>query len=82
MLAKQSERAVDPQSVEEYLKQNGNMAHFETSAKEDINIKPAFLEVVKQSLKNIAKEEMFIPAISIGADRARLQPKKQNGLCC
>ena len=57
------------------------MAHFETSAKDDLNVKEGFLEVVKQALANVHEEDMYIPPTNA------FKPKISNnrppsGSCC
>lgn len=39
----------------------GGTPHFETSAKDDINVEPAFQLIARNALKNKADEDFYVP---------------------
>lgn len=41
---------------------NGNIPHFETSAKEDINVEAAFQCIARNALRNEADEDLWVAA--------------------
>jgi len=58
------------------------MSHFETSAKDDLNVKEAFLDVVRLSLANIREEDMYIPPPSGFNPRLVNNNRPPSGGCC
>ena len=75
---RETERAVEKATAEEFCKENGGMTLFETSAKEDLNVKEAFLEVVKRASEQHQEEEISVlPSIQI-----KPTDKKSSGKGC
>lgn len=81
---KEGELKVSEQKVKQYCSQKNNMSYFETSAKDDINIKLAFEEVAKLAFRRDNADDVFIPK----NDPVKLSPdnnkntNKNNGGCC
>lgn len=58
----------------------GGIPHFETSAKEDVNVEPAFQLVARNALRNKADEDFYVPeAVDLNAQAAAA---KTAGGCC
>lgn len=45
------------------LQAKGGLPYFETSAKEDINVEAAFLQIARNALRHEKEEEAFMPDI-------------------
>ena len=48
---------VSEQKIKQYCQTKGNMAYFETSAKDNLNVDKAFEEVARLAFKREAKDE-------------------------
>ena len=68
--------------MEDYCNQNGNIPHFETSAKDDANVKELFLEVVKIALENYREEEPYFPPNANFQARVAAKSTGGKGGCC
>ena len=59
----------------------GGIPHFDTSAKEDINVEEAFQTIARNALQNEAEEELFIPdTVDVGAAAAPRRAAQAS--CC
>lgn len=75
---REAERTVDAGTAEEYCRDHGGMRHFYTSAKDDVNVNEAFLEVVRQAAEQFQEDEIsHLPQIQV-----KPQEKKAAGGCC
>ena len=54
---KKGEIKVSEQKIKQYCQSKGNLAYFETSAKDNINVEKAFEEVAKLAFKRDQKDE-------------------------
>ena len=76
---KETERAVDKNTALDFCRDNGNMPLFETSAKDDLNVKDAFLEVVRLAAEQHKDEEIsVIPSL----ERKRPDAGAKSSSCC
>jgi len=74
-----SDRQVQREEAEQWGQMNGNMPHFETSAKDAINVDEAFEAAVKQIIK---MESNFESSRNHHTDTVDLSKKKPSGGCC
>ena len=59
------------------------MAHFETSAKDDSNVKEAFFSVIQFALNNYHEDEPYFPPnANLQARLATNAKNQQGGGCC
>jgi len=73
-------RAVGDKKARAWCASKGDIPHFETSAKEDINVDAAFQTIARNALKNEAEEELYVPdTVDVGAQAA---PRSTQGGCC
>jgi len=54
---KQSDRKVSEQKIKQYCQQKGNMAYYETSAKDNTNVEKSFEDVARLAFKRDQKED-------------------------
>jgi len=71
-------RAVSDYRARRWCGAKGNLPHFESSAKEDINVESAFQRIARNALKNEPEEEYYMPDVTI--DPGRPAPKTDG--CC
>jgi Ras-related protein Rab-7A len=61
-------RAVSDKKARAWCAAKGDIPHFETSAKEDINVEAAFQTIARNALRNEAEEELYVPdTVDVGA---------------
>ena len=56
---KESERRVKATDAKEWCKQNGNIPYYETSAKENIQVEDAFIEITRMAIKRESENNIF-----------------------
>ncbi|GAX76802.1 hypothetical protein CEUSTIGMA_g4248.t1 [Chlamydomonas eustigma] len=72
-------RTVSKKKAEAWAQSKGSLPYFETSAKEDINVEMAFMQIARNALRNEKEEEIFMPdAVNMNTTAA---PKKSNSCC-
>ena len=54
-------RPCPPRVCVQWCGSKGGIPHFDTSAKEDINVEEAFQTIARNALQNEAEEELFVP---------------------
>ena len=54
---KESDRKVSEQKIKQFCQSKGNIAYFETSAKDNLNVDKAFEEVARLAFKREVKDE-------------------------
>eukprot|EP00878_Enallax_costatus_P001655 GHUV01001807.1.p1 GENE.GHUV01001807.1~~GHUV01001807.1.p1 ORF type:complete len:207 (+),score=38.84 GHUV01001807.1:185-805(+) len=54
-------RQVSEKKAKAWCSAKGNIPHYETSAKEDINVEPAFSCIARHALRNEPEEEFYVP---------------------
>jgi GTPase SAR1 family protein len=73
-------RQVSEKKARAWCTSKGGIPHFETSAKEDVNVEPAFQLVARNALRNKADEDFYVPeAVDLNAQAAAA---KSAGGCC
>lgn len=65
-LDRESERKVKTTDAKAWCKENGDMAYYETSAKENISVDDAFVEMAKMAIKRDSNNQIFSLPDSIG----------------
>ena len=58
---RESERKVEKARVEAWCQGNGNLASFETSAKENLGVAEAFENITSQASKMVKEDEIYVP---------------------
>jgi Ras-related protein Rab-7A len=72
-------RTVSKKKAEAWTQSKGGLPYFETSAKEDINVETAFMQIARNALRNEKEEEIYMPdAVNMNTSAV---PKK-NSSCC
>jgi Ras-related protein Rab-7A len=72
-------RTVSKKKAEAWALSKGGLPYFETSAKEDVNVETAFMQIARNALRNEKEEEIFMPdAINMNTSAA---PMKKNSCC-
>lgn len=72
-------RVVSEKKAKQWCASKGNIPHFETSAKEDINVEAAFQCIARNALRNETEEECYIPdSVDVSTST---NVKKSNGCC-
>jgi len=72
-------RTVSKKKAEAWAQSKGGLPYFETSAKEDINVETAFMQIARNALRNEKEEEIYMPdAVNMNTSAV---PKK-NSSCC
>ncbi|GMH39247.1 hypothetical protein BSKO_07145 [Bryopsis sp. KO-2023] len=72
-------RAVSEYKARRWCSSNGGIPHFETSAKEGVNVDSAFETIARNALKNETPDEIFAPdPIDM---HERNAPKQSTGCC-
>lgn len=71
-------RVVSEYKARRWCSGNGNIPHFETSAKEGVNVDEAFETIARNALKNETPDEIFSPD---PIDMDQRPPAKQGGCC-
>ena len=73
-------RQVSEKKARQWCAAKGSLPHFETSAKEDLNVDDAFQTIARNALRNEAEEELYIPeTVDVGAAAA---PRRPSSSCC
>lgn len=65
-LDKETDRKVKTSDAKAWCKENGDMAYYETSAKENISVDDAFIEMAKMAIKRDSNNQIFSLPDSIG----------------
>lgn len=76
-----SRRQVSLKKAKAWCEERGNIPHFETSAKQAVNVEQAFLQIARNALQNEqdTKEQTYIPdSLNLTPDA----PAKKPGGCC
>ena len=84
------QRRVDSGKAEAWCKQNHDMGYFETSAKDNVQVKDAFIEMVRKAIKRDPKDQIILPDNIAGPSMGgglKLSAKKggtqvQGNRCC
>ena len=76
---KEGEIKTSEQKVRSYCSQKNNIAYFETSAKDNINIESAFEEVAKLAFKRDQSDVLFIPKTQVNLEQKNT---KKESSCC
>jgi len=72
-------RTVSKKKAEAWAQSKGGLPYFETSAKEDINVETAFMQIARNALRNEKEEEIYMPdAVNMNTSAV---PRK-NSSCC
>lgn len=74
-------RQVSEKQVKAWCKAKGELAYFETSAKEDTNVDVAFQAVARSALHNEEEEEIFLPETVDVAARSGAGRSVQTSCC-
>jgi len=77
---KEGEIKVSEQKIKQYCQSKNNIAYFQTSAKDNLNIEASFEEVAKLAFKLDTNEEVFIPKTQVVLDPKK-QQTNQKGCC-
>jgi Ras-related protein Rab-7A len=73
-------RAVTEKKAKAWCASKGDVRHFDTSAKDDVNVAAAFECIARNALRNEAEEEPFVPdALDVAA---AAPARKAAGGCC
>lgn len=73
-------RTVSEKKAKAWCSSKGDLSHFETSAKEDINVDTAFETVARNALSNETEEELYVPdTVDVGSTQA---PRTSPSSCC
>ena len=65
-------RTVAEKKAKAWCASKGDIPHFDTSAKEDLNVDSAFRTVARNALSNEAEEELYVPdTVDVGAAAAQ-----------
>ena len=68
---RESDRQVQSAKAKQWCQQYSDMPYFETSAKENISVEDAFIEIAKMAMKREAESNMlFMPGTIGGAEGA------------
>lgn len=73
-------RVVSEKKAKQWCASKGNIPHFETSAKTDVNVEAAFTCIARNALKNEREEELYQPDAVDMANQASKAPRKNS--CC
>lgn len=65
-LDRESERKVKAQDAKAWCKENGNIPYFETSARENVSVEDAFVEMAKMAIKRESENQIFSLPDTIG----------------
>lgn len=73
-------RQVSEKKAKQWCGAKGAIPHFDTSAKEDLNVDDAFATIARNALKNESEEELYIPeTVDVNAQAA---PRRAQASCC
>ncbi len=79
---REAERRTQETKAQQWCKSNGDMPYYETSAKENVHVDEAFIEMAKMAIKRESQNQVFLPESIGGAGGAiKLNPsddKKRN----
>ena len=62
----ENDRSVTKEQVQDWCSKNNDMKHYETSAKDDMQVNEAFMDVIKQALEKIKSDDILWMPSSIG----------------
>ncbi|KAI8473487.1 MAG: GTP-binding protein YPTC5 [Monoraphidium minutum] len=72
-------RVVSEKKAKAWCAGKGDIPHFETSAKEGLNVEAAFQAIARNALRNEAEEEAFVPDT---LDMNTATPQRKASSCC
>lgn len=73
-------RVVLEKKAKQWCSTKGNIPHFDTSAKDDVNVEAAFTTIAKAALRNEKQEDFYVPdAVDVNTTAA---PKKSTSMGC
>jgi Ras-related protein Rab-7A len=73
-------RTVSEKKAKAWCTSKGELPHFDTSAKDDVNVDAAFETVARNALSNETEEELYVPdTVDVGATQV---PRTSPSSCC
>ena len=78
---RESERKVQKSKAEMWCQNNGELQFFETSAKNDVQVKDAFQIITALAADQVKEEEIYIPP-TIDLNKAKKPKNRQSNGCC
>jgi Ras-related protein Rab-7A len=89
---REPERKVQTQRAQDWCKEKGGITYYETSAKENIHVDDAFIEMARMAISRESQNQIFMPESISGAggalklntaddNRRTKQLKKKNAGC-
>ncbi|KIZ00032.1 Small GTPase [Monoraphidium neglectum] len=72
-------RVVSEKKAKQWCAGKGNIPHYDTSAKDDINVEAAFVCIARNALRNEVEEDAFVPD-SLDVNTAT--PQRKSSSCC
>lgn len=76
----EDQRAVQAKKADTWCKSKGNMAFYETSAKDNINVEQAFLDIARAALqREPVEDEPISSTVDVAQDTGET---KKSGGCC
>lgn len=75
-------RQVSEKKAKSWCAAHGNLAHFETSAKDGTNVDAAFEAVARAAMAVEAEEELYVPETVDVTSNAAARPGGNSSSCC
>ena len=75
---REAERKVKSTDARAWCKENGDMPYFECSAKENISVEEAFIEMAKMAIKRESSNQIFSLPDSIGGAGGAIKLNKND----
>lgn len=75
-------RQVGEKKAKQWCAAKGALPHFDTSAKEDLNVDAAFQTIARNALKNETEEELYMPPADMVDVGAAQGPRARSQGCC
>ena len=75
----EDQRKISKEQAEQWCKENGDLAYFETSAVSNIQVEDGFMKVVKLALDSMENDDMQMPD-SIGGMGIKLDARRSSTL--